>query len=111
MGTTNTTNTNGTMDKKPSEKFRSVDVYHETVRQRATRSTEPVKKQERKNSEHPHTPKKISMTKNCPLSENLGQNLKQAKMVLKKLQIHPRHLPRRNQAKLTSKRDSMSCQA
>ena len=33
----------GTMDKKPSQKDRSVDVYHETVRQRATRNSEAIK--------------------------------------------------------------------
>ena len=33
---------NGTIDKKPQQKDRSVDVYHETVRQRATRSTEDI---------------------------------------------------------------------
>ena len=35
--------TGDTIDKKPSQKDRSVDVYHETVRQRVTRSTEAVK--------------------------------------------------------------------
>ena len=33
----------GTLDKKPSQKDRSVDVYHETVRQRATRNSEAIK--------------------------------------------------------------------
>ena len=39
------TNSNGntTIEKKPSQKDRSVDVYHETVRQRVARSTEAVK--------------------------------------------------------------------
>ena len=36
-------NNNDTMDKKNSQKDRSVDVYHETVRQRVTRNTEAVK--------------------------------------------------------------------
>jgi len=36
-------NGNTTIEKKPSQKDRSVDVYHETVRQRVTRSTEAVK--------------------------------------------------------------------
>ena len=35
--------TNGTIEKKPSQKDRSVDVYHETVRQRATRTSEPAR--------------------------------------------------------------------
>ena len=37
------TNNNDTIDKKNSQKDRSVDVYHETVRQRVTRNTEAVK--------------------------------------------------------------------
>ena len=36
-------NDQGTLDKKPSQKDRSVDVYHETVRQRATRNSEAIK--------------------------------------------------------------------
>ena len=36
-------NGNTTMEKKPSQKDRSVDVYHETVRQRVSRNTEAVK--------------------------------------------------------------------
>ena len=62
-------NGNTTIEKKPSQKDRSVDVYHETVRQRVTRSTEAVK--------DVFTPDQDSNTNNINNNKKAAKNKKQ----------------------------------
>ena len=62
-------NHDGTIDKKNSQKDRSVDVYHETVRQRATRSTEAAKDVFTETANHSSSKKSKKKSTSRPASQ------------------------------------------
>ena len=114
-----TNNTNGTIDKKPSQKDRSVDVYHETVRQRATRSTEPVKdvfpgsdqdstmtrqKPGKKKQRAPQHPQKDINDEELPSVRELRSKFETSKNGAKKVANSPSSSPSKKSSKIDFKK-------